>query len=61
VIQRTIEVSPAFFKHVSEEKKNVSTCKLNMQEVGFFFEAAQNFVHQIYSRVKNEKTYYVGS
>ena len=27
----------------------------------FFFEAAQNFVHQIYSRVKNEKTYYVGS
>jgi len=61
VIQRTIEVSPAFFKHVSTEKKNVSTCILNMQKVGFFFEAAQNFVHQIYSRVKNEKTYYVGS
>jgi len=34
----------------------------NMQEVGFFFEAAQNFVYQIYSRVKNQKkTYYVGS
>jgi hypothetical protein len=27
----------------------------NMQEVGFFFEAAQNFVYQIYSRVKNQK------
>jgi hypothetical protein len=60
VIQRKIYVSPAFLKHDSAKKKNASTCKNrdpNMQEVGFFLlhEAAQNFVYQIYSRVKNQK------
>ena len=31
----------------------LSTCKPNMQEVGFY-EAAQNFVYQIYSRVRSK-------
>ena len=61
VIQRTIEVSPAFFKHVSAEKKKCEHMQTEHAGGWIFFEAAQNFVHQIYSRVKNQKTYYVGS
>ena len=63
VFQRAIYVSPTFLKHNYAEKKMqahaktiIRTCKNhdpNMQEV-VCYEAARNFVYQIYSRVKNK-------
>jgi hypothetical protein len=42
------------FHQSAPVKIGLSTCKPNMPEVGFY-EAAQNFVYQIYSRVRNKK------
>ena len=49
------------FHQSAPVKIGSSTCKPNMPEVGFY-EAAQNFVYQIYSRVRSKKikTYSAG-
>ena len=54
--QKQISILADFFHQSAPVKIGLSTCKSNMQEV-VCYEAARNFVYQIYSRVinKNEK------
>jgi hypothetical protein len=58
VIQRTIDVSPSFLEHGLAEKIRVwahANRDPNKQEVGFIFEAAQNFELLSIFKIRNKK------
>jgi hypothetical protein len=59
--KKTDQYFGRFFHQSAPVKIGLSTCKPSMQEVGFY-EAAQNFVYKIYSRVRSKKikTYSAG-